>query len=80
MWWAPAQTPAEVVEDPQLMANGGFVEIDGGPSGRQRSVNGPVSFSDAPGARVASVPGLGQHTDEVLQELRDRLGDPPPGA
>ncbi|MGA2303616.1 MAG: CoA transferase [Acidimicrobiales bacterium] len=79
VWWAPAQTPAEVVEDPQLMANGGFVEIDGGPSGRQRSVNGPVSFSDAPGARVASVPGLGQHTDEVLQELRDRLGDPPPG-
>ena len=30
VWWAPAQTPAEVVVDPQLIANDGFVEIDGG--------------------------------------------------
>jgi crotonobetainyl-CoA:carnitine CoA-transferase CaiB-like acyl-CoA transferase len=77
VWWAPAQTPAEVVEDPQLMANGGFVEIAGGVAGGQRSVNGPVSFSEAPRTRVASVPGLGQHTDEVLGELGDRCGEPP---
>jgi crotonobetainyl-CoA:carnitine CoA-transferase CaiB-like acyl-CoA transferase len=69
VWWAPAQTPAEVVEDRQLVANDGFVEIDGGAAGGQRSVNGPVSFSDTSGGRVASVPGLGQHTDEVLREL-----------
>jgi crotonobetainyl-CoA:carnitine CoA-transferase CaiB-like acyl-CoA transferase len=79
VWWAPAQTPAEVVEDPQLRANAGFVEIDGGAAGGQRSVNGPVSFSDAPRGRVASVPGLGQHTDEVLAELRDLTGDRPSG-
>ena len=79
VWWAPAQTPAEVVEDPQLMANGGFVEIAGGVAGGQRSVNGPVSFSDAPRSRVAAVPGLGQHTDEVLGELRDRPSGPPSG-
>ena len=30
VWWAPAQTPAEVVEDPQLLVNDGIVEIDGG--------------------------------------------------
>ena len=47
VWWAPAQTPAEVVEDPQLAANDGFVEIDGGAAGGQRSVNGPVTFSGA---------------------------------
>jgi crotonobetainyl-CoA:carnitine CoA-transferase CaiB-like acyl-CoA transferase len=69
VWWAPAQTPSEVVEDPQLAANGGFVEIDGGAAGVQRSVNGPVTFSDITDGRVASVPGLGQHTDEVLREL-----------
>ena len=44
VWWAPAQTPAEVVDDPQLAANDGFVEIDGGAAGGQRSVNGPVTF------------------------------------
>jgi crotonobetainyl-CoA:carnitine CoA-transferase CaiB-like acyl-CoA transferase len=79
VWWAPAQTPVEVVEDPQLMANGGFVEIDGGASGAQTSVNGPVSFSDAPRSRVGAVPALGQHTDEVLEEVRVRPGDPAPG-
>ena len=50
VWWAPAQTPAEVVVDPQLLANDGIAEIDGGDTGTvQRSVNGPVSFSDVPG-------------------------------
>ena len=55
VWWAPAQTPAEVVADPQLYANDGLVDIDGGVSGTtQRSVNGPVSFSGVAGGR--SVP------------------------
>jgi crotonobetainyl-CoA:carnitine CoA-transferase CaiB-like acyl-CoA transferase len=73
VWWAPAQTPAEVVVDPQFLANDGIVEIDGGPHGAvQRSVNGPVSFSGLPGTWRAPVPGLGQHTDEVLRELADR--------
>ena len=75
VWWAPAQTPAEVVADPQLAANDGFVEIDGGAAGPQRSMNGPVTFSDTAAGRVVSVPGLGQHTDEVLRGLPDRPGD-----
>jgi crotonobetainyl-CoA:carnitine CoA-transferase CaiB-like acyl-CoA transferase len=66
------------VLDEQLVANCGFVEIDGGASGVvQRSVNGPVTFSDVAGGRAAPVPGLGQHTEEVLRELADRAGDPP---
>ena len=58
VWWAPAQTPAEVIEDPQLLANDGIVEIGGGSSGTtQRSVNGPVRFSD-----VAAPHGSGPRT------------------
>src|SRR5690606_20277445 len=38
VWWAPALSPAQVVEDPQFVDNGGLVEVDGG----LRSVNGPV--------------------------------------
>jgi crotonobetainyl-CoA:carnitine CoA-transferase CaiB-like acyl-CoA transferase len=79
VWWAPAQTPSEVVDDPQLLANDGIVEIDGGPTGSvQRSVNGPVSFSDVGGRRYAPVPRLGQHTAEVLAELADRGDAHPP--
>lgn len=67
VWWAPVQTPSQVVADPQLVANDGFVDLDGG---AMRSVNGPVSFGaiGAPEPRSAGVPKLGQHTDEVLAE------------
>lgn len=78
VWWAPAQTPSEVVDDPQLLANGGVVEIDGGErGGGQRSVNGPVNFAGSPRTRCAPVPALGQHTDEVLAEVADRLAGTP---
>jgi crotonobetainyl-CoA:carnitine CoA-transferase CaiB-like acyl-CoA transferase len=65
-WWAPAQTPAEVVEDPQFLANHGLVEVEG--SGR--SVRGPVTFSGVEPGPAGPVPGLGQHTEEVLDELK----------
>jgi crotonobetainyl-CoA:carnitine CoA-transferase CaiB-like acyl-CoA transferase len=70
VWWAPAQGPAAVLEDPQLLANDGIVELGdhtGGPT--QRSVNGPVSFSDARIRPSAPAPQLGEHTDAVLAEL-----------
>ena len=66
VWWAPAQTPAEVVDDPQFVENDGLVEVDGGAI---RTVNSPFQFSDAR-PRPGWVPQLGQHTDEVRAELR----------
>ena len=68
VWWAPALTPAEVVEDPQLLANDGFVDIGAG-AAAMRSVNGPISFSGVAAPIGARVPGLGEHTDEVLADL-----------
>jgi crotonobetainyl-CoA:carnitine CoA-transferase CaiB-like acyl-CoA transferase len=32
-------------------------------------VRGPVTFSDTTNGPVGAVPGLGEHTDEVLGEL-----------
>jgi crotonobetainyl-CoA:carnitine CoA-transferase CaiB-like acyl-CoA transferase len=65
--------------DPQLLVNDGIAEIDGGGTGTvQRSVNGPVSFSDLAVHRYAAVPARGQHTDEVLRELAGRSESPPP--
>jgi crotonobetainyl-CoA:carnitine CoA-transferase CaiB-like acyl-CoA transferase len=69
VWWALAQTPAEVVEDPQLLANDGFVEVE---DGAIRSVNGPVTFSGVTRRDDTGVPALGEDTDEVLAELATR--------
>ncbi len=69
VWWALAQTPAEVVEDPQLLANDGFVEVEGG---AMRSVNGPVSFSGVTRRGSVRVPELGEGSDELLAELAGR--------
>jgi crotonobetainyl-CoA:carnitine CoA-transferase CaiB-like acyl-CoA transferase len=75
VWWAPAQGPAEVLDDPQLAANDGFLELENetdGPSGK--SVNGPVSFSDLPVRPAKPAPGLGEHSEAVLAELSERWG------
>ncbi|MGD0880146.1 MAG: CoA transferase [Acidimicrobiales bacterium] len=69
VWWAPAQTPAEVVQDPQLLANDGFVEVEGG---AMRSVNGPVTFTGVARRDTVRVPELGEDSDEVLAELSAR--------
>jgi crotonobetainyl-CoA:carnitine CoA-transferase CaiB-like acyl-CoA transferase len=73
VWWAPALGPADVLEDPQLAANDGFVDLDlGGDAGSQRLVNGPIGFSDAIVGPAGPAPRLGEHTDAVLEELAAR--------
>ncbi len=73
VWWAPAQGPADVLVDPQLAANDGFLELRNEADGTTgRSINGPVSFSDLPVRAAAPVPRLGEHTDDVLAELAGR--------
>jgi crotonobetainyl-CoA:carnitine CoA-transferase CaiB-like acyl-CoA transferase len=74
VWWAPAQTPAQVVEDRQLIANGGFLSID---DGALSSVNGPVTFSDTRPPRPARAPHLGEHTGEVCRELDQQIAADP---
>lgn len=64
VWWAPVQTYAELVEDPQALAAGVVVDVPGGP----RSINTPVDFGGDIGLPPAGVPAVGQHTAEVLEE------------
>jgi len=74
VWWAPVNTPEEVLADPQAIAAGAFVEVPAGEGApAHTAVASPVSFRDAGGhARVGdtvgAVPALGQHTIEVLRE------------
>jgi crotonobetainyl-CoA:carnitine CoA-transferase CaiB-like acyl-CoA transferase len=72
VWWAPAQGPAEVLEDAQLAATDGFLALHNEDDGTTaRSVNGPVTFSDVPIRPAAPAPRLGEHTEEVLAELAE---------
>lgn len=69
VWWAPAHTAADVLEDPQVAAAGGFVDI-ANPDGQDiRAVNSPVTFRGAELGRTGPVPLVGQHTVEVLVGL-----------
>ncbi len=68
MWWAPMQTPEELLGDEQAWAGGGFVEVPDGES-TATMVNSPVDFAGTPASPRGMPPTLGQHTDEVLAEL-----------
>ena len=69
VWWAPAQTMAEVLEDPQVHATGGFVQVANPDGEPYRSVNNPINFRGSPLRTTGPSPKVGQHTDEVLREL-----------
>jgi crotonobetainyl-CoA:carnitine CoA-transferase CaiB-like acyl-CoA transferase len=66
--WAPVQSVSELLEDPQVEANGyvGEVTIEGGPSYRLPAV--PVQFDGAPPA-LRRAPEHGEDTEALLLEL-----------
>ncbi|MFL6144124.1 MAG: CaiB/BaiF CoA transferase family protein [Labedaea sp.] len=57
----------EVLEHPQLTARNRWHDV-GSPAGPLATLLPPVVFPGEP-PRLAAVPGLGQHTDQVLTEL-----------
>lgn len=71
VWWAPCQSMAEVVADPQAEALGLIVDTDTSdgittPDGRHvRTVAAPVRFDGQAFSPRRPVPSLGEHTDEV---------------
>jgi crotonobetainyl-CoA:carnitine CoA-transferase CaiB-like acyl-CoA transferase len=69
VWWSPVQTTDEVVEDPQVIASGAFVDVPLPDEGSARMVASPVDFSGTPWAPRSTAPELGQHTEEILLEL-----------
>jgi crotonobetainyl-CoA:carnitine CoA-transferase CaiB-like acyl-CoA transferase len=70
VWWAPVHDPVDVLTDPQAIAAGAFVDVpvgDGAPA--HRAVASPVDFGGVPTTPAGPVPGIGEHTEEVLREL-----------
>jgi crotonobetainyl-CoA:carnitine CoA-transferase CaiB-like acyl-CoA transferase len=68
VWWAPVQTAAEVVRDPQAAAAGAFVDVPAAFGASTRGIATPVAFGEAPPLAPGPVPALGEHTTAVLHE------------
>jgi crotonobetainyl-CoA:carnitine CoA-transferase CaiB-like acyl-CoA transferase len=65
VWWTPVNSAADLLTDPQALANGVFVDL---PAGAGRSVATPVDFA-TPSGPAANPPAVGDSTDEVLREI-----------
>jgi crotonobetainyl-CoA:carnitine CoA-transferase CaiB-like acyl-CoA transferase len=68
VWWAPCQTLSEVAEDPQALALDAFVSVNEGGS-VSRTVGSPVRFAGRALVPRGPAPGLGQHTEEIRQQI-----------
>lgn len=66
--WAPVQSPAELLEDPQALANGYVREVEAGSGTVFKMVSSPLQFDEQP-PDLTRAPEHGEHTDEVLGEL-----------
>lgn len=62
-------TPEQLIHDPHAVAMGLFVESDHPVAGSVRLPRHPGQFSATPAALAGNAPTLGQHTDEILDEL-----------
>ena len=68
MWWAPVQTPEEVLADPQVLACGGLVAVPDG-DGTTLLPATPCDFHGTPWQPRSMAPEHGEHSDEILREL-----------
>jgi crotonobetainyl-CoA:carnitine CoA-transferase CaiB-like acyl-CoA transferase len=66
--WEPVESPGELIEDPQALANGYVREIELENGTTFRIVPAPLQFNETP-PDLTPAPGHGEHTDEVLQSL-----------
>jgi crotonobetainyl-CoA:carnitine CoA-transferase CaiB-like acyl-CoA transferase len=66
--WAPVQTLAECVADPQAEAAGCFVETPNPKGGTFRAPAAPARFPGADDGPKGPAPALGEHTRQVLAQ------------
>ena len=62
------QTPAEICNDEQAIANDFFTEMEHPVGGKIKYLNSTIKFSETPAKIRKVAPPLGSHTEEVLLE------------
>jgi crotonobetainyl-CoA:carnitine CoA-transferase CaiB-like acyl-CoA transferase len=65
----PVRLPAEMFEDPHVIANNLVVELDHPVVGKIKMANSPLKMSEADTGAATPPPALGQHTREYLSEI-----------
>jgi crotonobetainyl-CoA:carnitine CoA-transferase CaiB-like acyl-CoA transferase len=68
----PINDLAQVFADPQVQARGLQVEMDHPVAGKVAQVASPIRLSDTPVEYRQAPPTLGQHTEQVLQQLLNK--------
>lgn len=66
---APALKRSEVIDHPQVQANGTVVEVEHHAAGRLRQARSPGRFDKTPTSLRLGAPLLGEHNDEILREI-----------
>jgi crotonobetainyl-CoA:carnitine CoA-transferase CaiB-like acyl-CoA transferase len=71
VFYAPIETPREVVDDPQARATGAWIRVEGMEiEGRPvETVDAPIRWDGQSRTAVPAPPRAGQHTGEVLRWL-----------
>jgi crotonobetainyl-CoA:carnitine CoA-transferase CaiB-like acyl-CoA transferase len=73
--FTPIQTPLEVSNDIQAIANHYFINVEHPEWGRTKMVGFPWDFSETPASWRREAPAFGQHSKEILSELGYHSGD-----
>jgi crotonobetainyl-CoA:carnitine CoA-transferase CaiB-like acyl-CoA transferase len=66
--WAPVQSPLEIANDPQMVANGYICSLMDSEGQERRLVANPVQFDEQPPVLIRA-PLFAEHTDDILRQL-----------
>ena len=61
--------PSEAITDPQLLANEIIVPLEGAGENLKQTISSPIQIHGVTKVPARRAPDLGEHSDEVLQEL-----------
>lgn len=68
LFWAPVNTPDDLLADPAFHGSGAMVDVPDGSTGT-RMISTPVDFHGTPAQPSSLAPDFGEHTFEILKEI-----------
>jgi crotonobetainyl-CoA:carnitine CoA-transferase CaiB-like acyl-CoA transferase len=69
------QSPSEVINDPQLLANDVVVPLEGAGEHLKFTVSSPLKIHDVPKVAARRAPELGEHNEELLKQFGFTAGE-----